>query len=145
MLPRNEKLKSLPSLNMSLRIGDIYLKKVRGLLFVRMLTLNLQSLSRSIPTKEVCLPAITAASSVTFELTVHRSILRSLESKSESQRKKDQALDLSRLNILLGNSSNTPTDLILLAVSVARPVLTNPSASSQSPMNPRITIFMRGY
>jgi len=47
--------------------------------------------------------------------------------------------------VLLGISSNTPTDLFLLAVSVARLVITNPGASSQSPMSPRITTFIRGY
>jgi hypothetical protein len=50
MLRGKVKLKILPHLNMSLRIGDI--QKVRAILFVKMLTLNLQRLSKSIPTKE---------------------------------------------------------------------------------------------
>jgi hypothetical protein len=47
---------------MSRPIGDIYLKEVRTLLFVKMLILNLQNLSRSISAKEVSLPAIIVVS-----------------------------------------------------------------------------------
>jgi len=95
----------------------------------------LYSQSRSLPTKEVYPPVIIVASSVTSELIVHNSVLRSLKSKSKHPRH----------IVLLGISSNTPTDLFLLAVSVARLVITNPGASSQSPMSPRITTFIRGY
>jgi hypothetical protein len=41
MLPKRAVLKTLPHLNLFLPIGDIYFKKVRDLLFVRMLTVNL--------------------------------------------------------------------------------------------------------
>jgi hypothetical protein len=47
---------------MSRPIGDIYLKEVRTLLFVKMLILNLQNLSCSISAKEVSLPAIIVVS-----------------------------------------------------------------------------------
>jgi hypothetical protein len=47
MLPKRAVLKTLPRLNMSLPIEDIYLKEVWDLLFVRMLTVNLQNLPRS--------------------------------------------------------------------------------------------------
>jgi hypothetical protein len=43
------------------------------MLFVRMLIIILQRMSRSIQTKEVCLPVITAASSVTSDSNVHSS------------------------------------------------------------------------
>jgi hypothetical protein len=46
MLRGKVKLKNLPHLNMPIRIGDIY--KVRIVLFVRMLTLIMWRLSRSI-------------------------------------------------------------------------------------------------
>jgi hypothetical protein len=52
------KLKILPHLNMSILIGDI--QKVRAMLFVRMLIIILQRMSRSIQSKEACLPVITA-------------------------------------------------------------------------------------
>jgi hypothetical protein len=42
---------------------------------VQMLTLNLQRLSKSIPTKEAYPPVIIAASSVTFDPNVHSSKL----------------------------------------------------------------------
>jgi len=40
MLPKRAVARNPLQINMSLPIGDIYLKKVRTLLFVRMLTLN---------------------------------------------------------------------------------------------------------
>jgi hypothetical protein len=65
---------------------DIYLKKVRTLFCVIMLTLKLQSLSRSISANKDSLPAITAVSQDTSGHTVIRSGIRSLESRSKSQR-----------------------------------------------------------
>jgi hypothetical protein len=145
MLLGKVKLKSLPYLNMSLPIGNIYLKEVMALLFVRMLTLNLQRLSRSILTKEACLPAIIVASAVTSNLIIHRSMLRSLRSRSKSQRKQNQTIKLPRLIKLLDISSNIPRDLFRPTINVARLVTTNPGASSQSPVSPKITISMKGY
>jgi hypothetical protein len=49
-------------INMSHPIVDIYLKKVRTLFCVKMLTLKLQSLSRSISVNKYNLPAITVVS-----------------------------------------------------------------------------------
>jgi hypothetical protein len=68
------KLKILPHQNMSLFIGDI--KKVRAILFERMLTIYLQRKSSSILTKEACPPVITAAPPVTSNLNVHSSKIR---------------------------------------------------------------------
>jgi len=92
MLRGKVKLKILPHLNMSLRIGDIY--KVRAILFVRMLTLNLQRLSKSIPTKEVCPPVITVASLVTSDPSVHSSRLTRRRFRGSYQQKLHQALYL---------------------------------------------------
>jgi hypothetical protein len=47
------------------------------MLFVRMLTIILQRMSRSIQTKEACSPVITVASPVTSDPNVHSSKLRS--------------------------------------------------------------------
>jgi hypothetical protein len=66
------------STNMSRPIGGIYLKEVRTLLFVKMLILNLQNLSRSISAKEVSLHAIIVVSLDTSGQTVLRSNISSL-------------------------------------------------------------------
>jgi len=65
---------------MSLPIRGIYLKEVRTLLSVKMLILNLQSLSRSILANEVSLPAIIVVSLDTSGHTVLRSDINSLGS-----------------------------------------------------------------
>jgi hypothetical protein len=130
MLPRKLKLKSLPYLNMFLPIGDIHLKEVRALLFARMLILNLQRLLRSIPTKEVCLPAIIVAPTVTFDLIVHRSMLRSPRSRSKSQRKVNLVLDFPSLIMLPDKSNNTPREFLPRAITVARLATPRPTISS---------------
>jgi len=94
-------------INMSLPIGDIYLKEVRTLLFVRMLTLNLQSLLRSIPTNKDSLHVIIVAPLGTSGHTVLRSDLRSLKLRSKSQRQVSLALNLSSLIMLPGKRGNT--------------------------------------
>jgi hypothetical protein len=62
LLIKREILRNFLLINMFSPIRDIYLKKVRALFCVRMLTLKLQSLSRSISANEVSLPAITVVS-----------------------------------------------------------------------------------
>jgi len=62
------------------------------MLFVRMLTIILQRMLRSIQTKEACPPVIIAASPVTFDPNVHSSRLRSQRSR---QQELHQALYLS--------------------------------------------------
>jgi hypothetical protein len=96
------KLKILLHLNMSLLIGDI--EKVRAMLFVRMLIIILQRMSRSIQTKEACPPVITAASPITFDPNVHRSRLRSRRFRRSYQQELHQALYLIRLFRLHGIS-----------------------------------------
>jgi hypothetical protein len=63
---------------MSLPIGDI--QKVRAMLFVRILIIILQRMSRSIQTKEACLPVITAAS----EEAANKSYIRHYTSDGSS-------------------------------------------------------------
>jgi hypothetical protein len=92
---------------MSLSIRDIYLKEVRTLLFVRMLTLILQRLSKSIQTKEACPSVITVASSVTSDPNVHNSRLISRRFRGSCQQKLHQALYLRQHIRLHGISSNS--------------------------------------
>jgi hypothetical protein len=73
-------------INMSRPIGGIYLKEVRTLLFVKMLILNFQSLSRSISANEVSLPAIIVVSLDTSGHTVLRSDISSLGLGKHSKR-----------------------------------------------------------
>jgi hypothetical protein len=91
---------------MSRPIGDIYLKKVRTLFCVRMLTLKLQSLSRSILANEVNLPVITMVSQDTLGHTIIRSGIRSLGSRNKSQRQVSLTLNLSCLIMLFGERPN---------------------------------------
>jgi hypothetical protein len=93
-------------INMSRPIGDIYLKKVRTLFCVRMLTLKLQSLSRSILANEVNLPIITMVSQDTLGHTIIRSGIRSLGSRNKSQRQVSLTLNLSCLIMLFGERPN---------------------------------------
>jgi len=87
---------------MSHPIGGIYLKEVRPLLFVKMLILNLQSLSRSISTNEVNLPAIIVVSLDTSGHIVLRSNISSLWSEKQSKRQVSLALNLPSLIMLFG-------------------------------------------
>jgi hypothetical protein len=130
MLPKRAVLKTLPRLNMSLLIGDIYLKEVWDLLFVRMLTVNLQNLPRSIPAKEANLHVIFVASLGTLGHIVLRSELRSLGSRSKSQRKVNMALILPSLIMILVKSGNSPKGLIPHAVIVVR--LARPKSNASS-------------
>jgi hypothetical protein len=99
-------LQNILLINMSRPIWDIYLKNVRTLFCVRMLTLKLQSLSRSIPTNEVSLPAITVVSQDTLGHTVIKSGIRSLGSRNKSQWQVSLTLNLPCLIILFGKNSN---------------------------------------
>jgi hypothetical protein len=116
-------------INMSLPIGDIYLKEVRTLLFVRMLTLNLQSMLRSIPTNEANLLVIIVVSLDTSSQTVLRSILRNIGSRSKSQRQVSLALNLPSLIMLLCKSGNTPKGVLPHVITMARMVTPRPNTS----------------
>jgi hypothetical protein len=91
-------------INMSRPIGGIYLKEVRTLLFVKMLILNLQNLSRSISAKEVSLLAIIVVSLDTSGHTVLRSDISSLGSGKQSKRQVSLALNLPGIIMLFGNN-----------------------------------------
>jgi hypothetical protein len=71
---------------MSRPIEGIYLKEARALLFVEMLILNLQNLSRSISAKEVSLPTIIVVSLDTSGHIILRSDISSLGSGKQSKR-----------------------------------------------------------
>jgi hypothetical protein len=91
---------------MSHLIRHSYLKKVRTLFCVRLLTIKLQSLSRSISANEVSVPAITVVSQDTLGHNVIRSGIRSLRSRNKSQRQVSLALILPCLIMLFGKNSN---------------------------------------
>jgi hypothetical protein len=76
------------------------------MLFVRMLTIILQRMSRSIQTKEACPPAITAASLVTSDSIVHNSRLRSRRFRRSCQQELHQAFYFLRHFRLHGISSS---------------------------------------
>jgi len=80
--------------------------------------------------KGLSLLATIVASLAIFDYTVLRSALRSLGSRSKSQRKENLALDLPRSIMLLSSSGNTPKGLFPLVVTVARLAITNPTVSS---------------
>jgi hypothetical protein len=107
-------------INMSRPIGNIYLKKVRTLFCVRMLTLKLQSMSISISANKVSLPAITVVSQDTSGHTVIKFGIRRLGSRSKSQRHVSIALNLPSLIMLLGKSGNTLKGVLPHVVTVAR-------------------------
>jgi hypothetical protein len=98
-------------INISRPIGGIYLKEVRTLLFVKMLILNLQSLSRSISANKVNLPAIIVVSLDTSGHTVLRSNISSLGSGKQSKKLVSLALNLPSLIMLFSNN-----DIILKRV-----------------------------
>jgi len=120
MLSKRETLRNPLQINMSRPIGDIYLKESRILFCVRMLILNLQSLSRSILANEVKLPAIIMVSLGTSGHTVLKPVLRSLGSSNKSRRQVSLALNLPSLIMLLGKSSNTLKGVLPHVVTVAR-------------------------
>jgi len=117
-------------INMFIPIGDIYLKEVRTLLFVRMLTLNLQSLSRSIPANEVSLPAIIVISLDTLGHTVLKSEIKSLKSRSKSQRQVSLALNLPCLIMHLNKSGDSQKGVLPHAITMARLATPRPNSSS---------------
>jgi hypothetical protein len=104
-IPKRALLRKPLQINMSCPIGGIYLKEVRTLLFVKMLILNLQSLSRSISTNEVSLPAIIVVSLDTSGHTVLRFDISSLGSRKQSKRQVSLALNLPSLIMVFGNNN----------------------------------------
>lgn len=130
MLPKRVVLRNRLQINMSLPIGDIYLKKVRTLLFLKMLTLNLQSLLRSIPTNKASLHIIIVAPLGTSGYTFLRSVLKSLGSRSKSQREVSLALNLPSLIILISKSGSTFKGVLPHVVTVVRLATPRPNASS---------------
>jgi hypothetical protein len=129
MLSKRAVVKTHFRLNMSLPIGDIYLKEVRTLFFVRMLTLNLQNLSKSIPTNNASLHVTIVEPLGTLGHTILGSELRSLGSKSKSQRKVNLALILPSLIMPLGKSGNSPKGLIPHAIIVVKQATRKSNAS----------------
>jgi hypothetical protein len=129
---------------MSCPIGDIYLKKVRTLFCIRMLTLNLQNLSRSILGNKVSLPAITVVSQDTSDHTAIRSSIRRLKSRSKSQRQISLALNLSSPIMLLGKSNNTLKGVLPHALTMARMAGPRPNTSKRSFTSPRKFRPMKG-
>jgi hypothetical protein len=130
MLPKKVVLRNRLQINMSLSIGDIYLKEVRTLLFVRMLTLNLQSLLRSIPTNKASLHVIIVAPLGTSGYTFLRSVLKSFRSRSKSQREVSLALNLPSLIMLIRKSDSTLKGVLPHVATMVRLATPRPNASS---------------
>jgi hypothetical protein len=84
------------------------------MLFVRMLIIILQRMSRSIQTKEACLPVITATSPVTSDPNVHssrsRKVQRKLPTRATSGTIPTMALQapLHQQKFVPGNQSSKP-------------------------------------
>jgi hypothetical protein len=116
-------------INMSLPIRDIYLKEVRILFCVRMLTLNLQNLSKSISANKVRLPAIIVVSLGTSGHTVLRSIPKSLGSGNKSRNQVSLALNVPSLIMFLRKSDNTVKGVLPYVITVARMVTPRSNAS----------------
>jgi hypothetical protein len=129
LLLKKAKLRILDLINMSSPIADIYLKKVRTLFCVRMLTLKLHSMSISISANNVNLPTITVVSQDTLGHTVIRFGIRSLGSRSKSQRHVSLALNLPSFIILLGESGNTLKGVLPHAFTMARMTTPRPNTS----------------
>jgi hypothetical protein len=127
MLPKRKILRNPLQINMSRPIGDIYLQEVSILFCVRMLTLNLQSLSGSISVTEVRLPSIIVVSLGTSGHTIVRSVPRSLGSENQSRRKISLALNLPSLVMLLGKSGNTLKGVLHHAITVTRMATQRPN------------------
>jgi hypothetical protein len=96
---------------------------------VRMLTLKLQSMSRSISANEVSLLAITVVSQDTLGYIVIRSDIRSLGSRNKSQRQVSLALNLPCLIILFGKNGNILKGVLLHAIIVVSMATPRPNAS----------------
>jgi hypothetical protein len=127
-IPKRALLRKPLQINISRPIGGIYLKEVRTLLFVKMLILNLQSLSKSISANEVSLPAIIVVSLNTSSHTVLRSGISSLGSGKQSKRQVSLALSLSSLIMLFGNNDIIPKGVLPHAVNVVSMVTPRPNA-----------------
>jgi hypothetical protein len=113
-----------------------HIKKVSAMLFVRMLTIILQRMSRSIQTKEACPPVITAASSVTSDPYVHISKLRSRRFKRSFQQELHQAFYLRQHIRHLGISNS-----LFLPTKVANQRRTNQGATRER--SPLATMAMK--
>jgi hypothetical protein len=116
-------------INISRPIGGIYLKEVRTLLFVKMLILNLQSLSRSISANKVSLPTIIVVSLDTSGHIVLISNIRSLGSGNKSKRQVSLALNLPSLIMLFGNNDIILKGVLPLAINVVSMATPRPNAS----------------
>jgi hypothetical protein len=114
---------------MSRPIGGIYLKEVRTLLFVKMLILNLQSLSRSISANEVSLPTIIVVSLDTSGHIVLKFDISSLGSGKQSKRQVSLALNLPSLIMIFGNNSIIFKGVLAHAVNVVSMATPRPNAS----------------
>jgi hypothetical protein len=111
--------------------------KGKAMLFVRMLTIILQGMSRSIQTKEASPPAITVASPVTSDSSVHSSRLKS--QRSCQQELHQGALYLLRLFKLHGIRRS-----LFLPIRVANQRRTNLGATRESHRSPMATMAMKG-
>jgi hypothetical protein len=114
---------------MSRPIGGIYLKEVRTVLFMKMLILNLQNLSRSISGKKVSLPAIIVVSLDTSGHPVLRSDISSLKSGKQSKRQISLTLNLPSLIMLFGNNGIILKGVLPHAVYVVSMATPRPNAS----------------
>jgi hypothetical protein len=108
------------------------------MLFVRMLIIILQRMSRSIQTKEACLSVIIVASPVTSDPNVHSS--KSLRFRGSYQQELHQALYLRWLFRLHDISSS-----LFLPIKVANQRKTNQGATRESRRNPLATMTMKGF
>jgi hypothetical protein len=113
-----------------------YSLKHTSMLFVRMLTIILQRMSRSIQAKEACPPAIIAASLVTSDSSVHSSRLKSQRS---CQQELHQALYL-----LLHFRLHSISSSLFLPIRVANQRRTNQGATRGSCRSPLATMAMKG-
>jgi len=126
MLLGKVKLKSLPSLNMSLHIGDIS-QKGKGIVICENANkIYGKKCQQAFKQKK----PIYLASLDTSSHIVLRSALRIHGSRSKSQQKLNLTLNLQSLIMLIGKSSNTPKRLLPHVVIVARLATTKPNVSS---------------
>jgi hypothetical protein len=114
---------------MSRPIGDIYLKEVKTLLFVKMLILNLQSLSRSILANAISLPTIIVVSLDTSGHIVLRSDINSLSSGKQRKRQVSLALNLPSLIMLFINNGIILKGVLPHAVNMVSMATPRPNTS----------------
>jgi hypothetical protein len=142
LLLKREKLRILLLINMSRPIGDIYLKKVRTLFCKKMLTPKLQRMSRSITANKDSF--IIVVSQDTSSHTVIRSGIKSLGSRSKSQRQVSLTLNHPSLIMLLGKSGNTLKGVLPHAVTMTRMATPRPNTPERSLTSTRKFISMKG-